>query len=140
MLKKNILIIFSTLFIFSICSNVTLAIWNCTYNRNGDIGSSIGGCVNSTSLVQAWDLSLERWFKDQINNWTYKIAWFLGLMAVFAIAYGWFMMTISAWEEEKIKKWKDIAKWGALWFLWIVSASALISFIISFVYSVTWTG
>ena len=47
---------------------------------------------------------IESWFKSQIVDWVKNIAWFLGLIAVWALVYAAFMMTISGWEEEKVKK------------------------------------
>ena len=128
MIKK---IIISLLLIFSVLIITNLVNANCTVN------SGIDACLNGSYLVDPTETGtvIEVWFKTKVLDWTTRIAWFLGLMAVWAIVFGSFMMAISTWEEEKIKKAKDVIKWAILWFLWIVLASSLIAIIVNFMYS-----
>ena len=134
MIKK---IIISLVLIISIF--FTLDIVNsgsCNYALWGDISANLDWCLNDTQLVSAgWDISIETWFKDKILDWTTNIAWFLWLMAVWAIVFWSFMMAISAWEEEKIKKAKDMIKWAIIWFTWVVLAWSLIAIVVNFMYS-----
>ena len=104
-------------------------------NNSINACSTVDGCLEGSKLVPPGDdLLIEWWFKDKVLDWTTKIAWFLWLMAVWAIVFGSFMMVISTWEEEKIKKAKDMIKWAILWFLWIILAASLIALVVSFMY------
>lgn len=91
-------------------------------------------CIDNTKLVQIDDATIEWGFKDKINWWTNNIALFLGILAVWSVIYGWLMMTLSAWEEEKIKKAKDIVKWGLIGFLWVVMATTIVTLVINLMY------
>ncbi len=134
---KRILIILSLLFFaFSFSESLFAA---CDFN-SWDVKSSLDWCLeNSNSLVttNGWDLKVEWGFKDKINNWIKNIAGMLWLVAIWAIVYAWLMMTLSSWDDEKIKKSKDIVKWAVLGFLWVVWASALIAIIINVFYSIS---
>ena len=132
MFKK--IIIFSLL-IISLIMISKISFSACSYNW-WNIAGSIDSCLSSSSLVDAtWDISIEVWFKNKILDWVKNIASFLWLVAIWAIVWGWFMMVISTWEEEKIKKAKDMVKWAIFWFLWIVLASSLIALVVNFMYS-----
>jgi hypothetical protein len=43
-------------------------------------------------------------------------------------------MTLSGWEDEKIKKSKDIIKWWIIGFLWVILAWAIVTAIIKIMY------
>jgi hypothetical protein len=64
------------------------------------------------------------------------LALFLWVLAVGTIVYGAFLLTLSAWEDEKVKKAKDIIKWGIIWFLGVISASGIIFLIVNIMYSI----
>jgi hypothetical protein len=88
-----------------------------------------------TKLIQVdWKATIEWEFKEKINWWTNNIALFLGLLAVWSVVYGWLMMTLSAWEDERIKKAKDIVKWGLVGFLWVVMATTIVTLVINLMY------
>lgn len=91
-------------------------------------------CINDTALVEANDVSIEWGFKEKINGWTNNIALFLGILAVWSVIYGGLMMTLSAWEDERIKKAKDIVKWGLAGFLWVVMATTIVTLVINLMY------
>ena len=115
----------------------------CSYDGQTDIMQAMKGCVTSwdgLSLVwvDEWDLKVWTGFKAKIMDWTKKIGWFLGLGAIFAIAFGSLKMTLSRWEEEEIKKGKDIIKWWVLWFLLVVSAGAIVWIMVNIIYWVLW--
>ena len=133
MIKKIIIlsILILSLFVFQ---NIVTA--SCTYTGKSDVTIDLDACLKESSLVKSWNLNIETWvLKWKIIYWVKKIAWFLGLVAVWALVYAGFMMAISGWEEEKVKKAKDIVKWTILWFLWIVVASSLIAVVVNFMYS-----
>ncbi len=105
---------------------------------NGNIWSSLDGCLSDSDLVDASGPTLIEWnVKNQIVNWTTALATFLALVSVGAIVYGAFLMTISLWDDERIKKWKDVVKWSILWFLAIVVTWALIRIIVEVIFSFT---
>lgn len=114
-------------------------LWSCGFDW--DVWASIDACVSTTSVLTVeWELDItENWgidFKDIINGVIWKIAGALLLIAIGAIVYSGLVMVISAWEEEKIKKAKEILKWAILGSLAIVIASWLIALVVNFVYSV----
>ena len=109
---------------------------NCSYNGVGDVWDALAWCLSGTQLVQSGDFRVEWDFKNKINSWTRAIAWILWLLAVGAIVYGALLMTISGGEDEKIKKWKDVVKWSIIGFIAVVTASALISVVVNFIFAV----
>jgi hypothetical protein len=46
------------------------------------------------------------------------------------------MFTLSAWEDEKITKGKEIIKWWILGFIAMILANALIELVINFLYDI----
>jgi len=120
----------------------------CSYDGEWNVMDAMTKCVNwdtanwwKLSLVGAGDdkdLQVWAWFKDQVIEWTKKIAWFLGVWAIFAIAFGSLKLTLSRWEEEQIKKWKDIIKWWVLWFLLVVSGGFIVWIIVNIIYGLLW--
>jgi len=132
-LLLNICITFCTVFIMGL---LPVAAVECGYNWN--IASSLDGCLSDSNLVNASGDTLIEWnVKNKIVDWTAAIAWLLWLIAVGAIVYGAFLMTLSLWDDERIKKWKDIVKWSILWFLWVVVAGALVRIVVELVFSLT---
>lgn len=91
-----------------------------------------------TLVKKEQDMRIDTWFKNVIFNWVTNISWILWLFAIAMIAYGWLMMTISTWDDEKIKKAKDIVKWWILWFLALVSAWSIIAIVINIVFTLWW--
>ena len=123
----------------------TYSVWlaECKYDPDSteSISTSIGNCLSSGSGVlvkPTWDLDVSEGngFRDTLNKWITAIWSILWLLAVFAIAYGWFTLVVSTWDDDKLKKWKDIVKWWILWFLWVVSASFLITALVKIIYSI----
>lgn len=132
---RKILLAILFLSFFFIVAEHTFA--SCVYDWAGDVGAALDGCIwSSTTLVTAWDYTVEWGFKYMIQRWTTAIAGVLGLFAVWAIVYGALLMTLSAGEDEKIKKGKDIVKWSILWFIWVVAAGGLISLVVNFIFAV----
>jgi len=136
MLKKIIILI---VLLFSFYSS-WYATSDCSFNKDTEVSVSdlISGCLSKTDLVQSWgDLSVEGTdFKTKVYSWIKTIWGVLGLLAIGSIAYGWFMLVVSSWDDEKLKKWKDIVKWWILGFLWVVWASSLIAIVVKFIYAI----
>jgi len=111
---------------------------DCTFKTWDNIWFKLDNCLTWSNLVQpVWmELKINSWFKDSILKWVKNLSIFFSIMAVGSIVYWAFMLTISAWEDERIKKWKDIVKWWMIWFLAIISAGWLIAVVINFVYTV----
>ena len=114
---------------------------NCSYDWVWNVGNAIENCVagyDSKLVNNNWDLKVEDWFKEVLINWTKKIATYLAFWAIFAIAFGSLKMVLSWWEEEAIKKWKDVIKWWIIWFLWVISAGFIISVVVKLIYTIWW--
>lgn len=112
---------------------------SCSWSEWWSVGWQFDNCLSWTQLVNSrGDMSLTWGFKTQVTKWTTNVATLLWLLAIGAIVYGWLLMTLSAWEEEKVKKWKDIVKWSLLWFLALILAWALVRIVIEFIFAVSW--
>lgn len=131
-----------TLFLIILFSFTSVQAADCTIPEweNIDVSSAINNCLQGSQvLVQSWtdaNLKVEDWFKDVIYNWIKNIWGILWLIAMWAIAYGAFTLVISSWDDEKLKKWKDIVKWWILGFLWVVLASSIIAILVNVIYSI----
>jgi len=127
---------------------ITLSIWmflvpdtfsaTCTYTDWTDVWKALDNCLSNSDLVDWKNVKVKAWgwFQNQIQAWTKNIALYLWVFAVWSIVLGGLMLTLSAWEEEKVKKAKDIVKWWIIWFLWIITASAIISIVVRIIYSI----
>ncbi len=132
-MKKLIVIL---IWIFLFFSFYQVEAEKCTYTKD-NIGISLQNCLSSTTLVQPGNLNIEEGgFNEKIYNITQVIATILSLWAIFWIVYGSFLLVTAAWEDEKIKKWKDVIKWSIIWFLGVVIASSLIVLIVTFFYDI----
>ena len=130
------------------------ALWNAgcnfdpDYNENGDtttVANALNDCFENTDktklVTTAWvndgaSLDIADGFKKKINSWVQTLGSILAILAVGSIVYWSFLLVISGWEEEKLKKWKDVVKWGIVWFLWVVFASALIAIVVNIMFSI----
>jgi len=121
---------------------------NCDFDPNDpstQINNALNDCFENrddTKLVTAGDvnsldnLDISDWFKQRIESWIWTLWSILAILAVASIVYGSFLLVISGWEEEKLKKWKDVVKWWILWFLWVVFAGALITIVVNIMFSI----
>ena len=130
-MKKIILFLLLSIFSLSF-----VYAWTCSYNLWWDIQSSLNNCLSDTTLINPWSDLKTTWenFSGKIYWITKTIATILALWAVLWIAYWSFLMVTAAWEDEKIKKWKDVIKWSIIGFLWVVLASSLIVLITRFIF------
>lgn len=110
--------------------------WWCTYNIDGDVNlwSFLTACKPKKVAWWSGEFSVSGWFKTTINNWIKNISLLLWIVAVWALVYAWMLFQFSAWEDDKIKKAKDIFKWTTIWFLLLISASWMIYVVINLVY------
>jgi len=135
MKKVFIYIILIASLIFAIQVNA----WWCSYDGS-NVESSLSKCLSDTKLVKAKNLTVEKGgFNKKIYAITKTIATILSLGAIFWIIYWSFLLVVAWWEEEKIKKWKDVIKWSIIGFVWVVVASSLITLLITFFYSINVT-
>jgi len=136
---KKILITLLLVFSMFISTSIDTYWSNCEYDVdswNVSIWEALDKCLADAKLVSWENVAVEWGFWTQIWLWTNNIALYLWIFAVWSIVFWAFMLTISWGEEEKIKKSKDIVKWGILWFLWVVTASAIINLIVKIIYSI----
>ncbi len=140
-MKNLLVILLSIITIFSFfwaSVNAVNTECNTILNSSGsiDIKSSLDSCLSTSTLVNWGNAKVSEWFLVQIKKWVNNISIFLWVLAVGSIVFGAFMLTISTWEDEKIKKAKDIVKWWIIWFLWIIFASAIVNLIVKIMYSI----
>jgi hypothetical protein len=87
-------------------------------------------------LVDAWSAKIWSDFDTYILKWVSNISLYLWFFAVLSIVIWWFMLTISTWDDEKINKAKWVVKWWIIWFVWVISASAIITILVKIFYSI----
>lgn len=139
-MKKIIcFLLFSFVCIISIFS-INSVYAECEYNNNGWIVANLDGCLSweDSYLVSPGDGRIENGIKQRVVYWTNAITSALALLAIGAVVYGWFMMTISFGEDERIKKGKDIVKWSLLWFLAAISTGAIIRLVVEVIFDIAW--
>lgn len=89
--------------------------------------------VWSLFWVDKLDPRLKVWWNDLIftlNNIMWYIIWLFYFIAVAFWIYWWFMILTSWWEEDKVKKWKNIVLYVVYWLIVIFLASQLINWVI----------
>ncbi len=127
-MKKVFLIL--AVFLFSIFSLET-TFSNCSFDW--DVRGSLESCADETELYKWW-VEVEWDFKKTIMSWTKNIALYLGIAAVFAIVFASAMLILSAWDDEKINKAKNILKWSIFGLLWVMFAAVIITLVVNIVY------
>jgi len=117
-------------------------LWKCEIDVDNEIDwlsvkDALDWCLAWSALVDWTEVRIDWnwWFWKKIKNWINNIAIYLWVFAVWSIVLWGLMMTLSSWEDEKIKKAKDIIKWWIIWFIWLISVSAIINLIIKIIYS-----
>lgn len=136
-MKKMLILI--GIFLFNIFSFNTVSAWECEYdpyNNNTPLTKELENCLENSKLVNS-DWKITGWFKTSVGKWIDNISLFLWIGAVLWIVYGSFMLTISAWEDEKVSKAKDIIKWSIIGFIWLITASLIINVLVRVIYSIS---
>lgn len=137
---KKILIFIALLFsVFGVSINASA---KCEYNEeSANILGALDTCIEWTRAVNPWEgknFTAEKWFKDTVGQITKNLMYIFWIIAVWAIAYGSLMLAISAWNDDKVNKWKNIIKWASFGFLIIVSAGWIITIIVNVIYWLAW--
>ncbi len=132
-MSKKILLFFILTFTLFIGNNVFA---ECKYDDKNttSISSFLNDCKPTSVVWGTWstaNMKIENWFKKKINTWVKNISLILWFLAVGSLVYAGLIMQLSAGEDEKIKKAKNIIKWTLLWFLLLISASGIIYLVIN---------
>lgn len=104
--------------------------WGCTYSEWTSLSSFLNWCKPKT-VVWWSDMSIEWGFKSKINKWIKNISLILWIWAVWALVYAAILLQLSGWEDEQIKKAKNIVKRTIIGFLLLISASWIIYIVIN---------
>lgn len=130
MFKKFFIYIFISL---SLLLSYNFSYWEC--KLWWDVWSSLEWCLWNKDVIQwEWNLNVESWFKQLIIDFIEKISIILAILAVWSIAYWSMVIVTSVWNDEKIKKWRNIIQWSLVWFVILVAASWIIQLIIYIIY------
>ncbi len=146
MLKKISLLIISSIIIFSSFIWTNIALENCDYSADWELVELLSDCIDESGGTTFWwvipegdlDLWTWDWFSQLISKFVINISKLLFILAVWALVYASYLLVLSGWEDEKIKKAKDIIKWTIIWFIWLISAWLIIMLIVKMWYFV-WT-
>jgi len=137
---KNIkIILLFILLIFSFWFNtnsIFADFWSDTFNNSND--NSIPYCQEGECWIEQWikdlkniqDIETDRKASVYIQDIVINVLWYLYLIWVILIIYAWFLILTSTWDEEKIKKWKNIIIFTVIWIIVIYLASPIIKFVI----------
>jgi len=101
-----------------------------------EIWDALDKTLEGSTLVSWVDAKIWSWTTKKIKTLVDNIGIYLLVLAVWSIVYGSLMLTLSAWDDEKIKKAKDIVKWWIIGFIWLISASAIINLVVKIMYSI----
>lgn len=110
---------------------------NCTYEWEWDVWQALDWCLAWSALVDWSNVTVDwsGWFAAKVINWVDNISIYLWVIAVWSIVYWALIMTLSAWEDEKITKAKNIIKWWIFWFIWLISSAAIINLVVNIMYA-----
>lgn len=75
------------------------------------------------------DIETERTAAQYVQDVIEYLLWFLFLVAVIYMIYAWFQILIAAWDEEKVKKGKNIIVSAAIGLVIIFLAFSIVRFI-----------
>lgn len=130
---KKLLLLLVLLFSFNWAF---ISYWD--YDESSDVSTNLNNFAPDTLVWTNVDkYTVETWFKTQISTIVKNISIALSLIAVWALVFAGLKMTLSQWKDEDLKKAKDIIKWTLIWYLWMISAWAIIAIVINFIY---WLG
>lgn len=142
-MKKIIVFILLLFSSFLIWNSISYA--ECDFNVWDSIQWKLNDCFewkdaksNLVTVSDDWsfeNLNIARWFKEVMQWWVQTLGSVLAILAVGAIVYGSLLLVLSGWEEEKLKKWKDVVKWSMLGFLWVIFAGVLITIVVNVMFS-----
>ncbi len=110
-------------------SNLVWTATSSTWDTNTKDGKTISESDNVNN-----EYTLEWWFKTQVDTLLWNVWLLLWIIAVWAIVYAWLMLQFSGWNDEKIKKSKNIIKWALIWFAAMMLAWAIIVTVVDLMY------
>ncbi len=136
-LKKIIILIISTLFIFSWINNVT---YSADDAWSGSVSDFLDNHKADNLAWNSWSGTNNYWiweewfdsFKNKIISNVMIVSW---LWAVAMIVFSGLMMVLAGWADEKVTKAKNMLKWSVLWLVWIIMAWWLANIIVWLFYS-----
>ena len=140
---QNMLKVLIWVFLFFIPVWLFAAAQDCIFVEwSGDwseISDQLKNCLSESNVVQPTNDLLvgtgDDWLDESLTVWVWSISTLLYLAAILAIVYGSLMMVLSTWEEEKIKKAKDIIKWWIIGFVWVLLAKEILQLVTSFIWN-----
>lgn len=135
---KKIFITCFCIFFIIIFSVQTYAAPCVDFAWEGDITQLVKDCVESEGQLTVRGDDLIVWDQTNaiINNFIRNLWVLLSIWAIIMIVYSGLLMTLSGWNDEKIKKWKDLLKWTLIWYIALLTAWWIVSFIISLIFSI----
>lgn len=145
-MKKITIALFILLFSISIFGNISIVGASQVPTSWGWWSASSIDNVNAWDLLNqykpkkvvwssSWDMDLDGGFKDKVNSYLRTISTILWVVAVWALVYAGMLMQFSGWEDEKVSKAKKIIKWAIIWFILLISASAIVYIIINVMFA-----
>ncbi len=78
--------------------------------------------------------NLQHWWDDLIFTVDNMLWYLIGLFYFVAVAiwiYGSFLILVSGWDEEKVKKWKNFLIYMVLWLVLVFLASIIVNWVIN---------
>lgn len=109
--------------------------------------SNVALATNTTStnvntnkfMTQSWQASNLQTTQNTLDvvlvKWIWYITWFLGLIAIIIGLWWAFNILTAAWDEEKVKKGKDIIIRVIFWLVAIFSINIIMRFVINALFS-----
>ncbi len=109
-----------------------------SFSGDGDITDLVTWCIESEGQLTVRGNDLEVWgdTNDIINDLISTLWILLSIWAIIMIVYSGLLMTLSWWNDEKVKKWKDLLKWTLIWYIALLTAWWIVSFVISLIYNI----
>lgn len=127
--------------LFLVCMSVLFVGMFIVFNSSISSASSFGLGIHDNgseddTIIATHDIKVGWVVEDQEEGFLVVVKsivnWFLGILGLIALIimlYGWFMMLISADNEEKYKTWWSIFKNAAIWLVLIGTAWFVLSLI-----------
>ena len=138
-MKKILLSILSLVFIVVFSSSVYWWDAPCSdFEGDRSITDLVTGCIESNGqlTVGGNDVTIGTGTNNIINTLIGNLWIMLSIWAVIMIVYAGLLMTMSGWNDEKIKKWKDLLKWTLIGYIALLTAGWIVSFVISLIFNI----
>lgn len=140
---KKIIKFLILLFTFTSISFNNVSANDCTFSWTDWDITDVSKCLNdfkAETLVwntTSWSgYALEDWFKSEVDRLMWNTALILWIAAVWALVYAWLLLQFSMWNDEKIKKAKNIIKSALFGFGFLMWAWVIVATIIQLIYSI----